>query len=252
MEDLNKGNGALKTPVKVALGIFLVLIAAVGVVGFIMFQEITKAKSDDPSVYNEDIAELVAATKGRGPLNEAVLFVGSSSIRLWSTLAEDMAPLVTIRHGFGGAKLADVEHFAEPLVADFAPRAIVVFAGTNDIHPGDTKRPEDLLAIYRSFVARVRAELADVPIYYIGITPSPLRFLVWDVARETNSLIEAFTEESETLHYIETGPRLLGPDGTPNPDNYRFDGLHLSDRGYAIWTEIIRSRLMQDLRDPAS
>ena len=125
--------------------------------------------------------------------------------------------------------------------------AVVVFAGTNDIHPGNTKPPEQLLATYQRFIAKVRADLPDAPIYYIAITPSPLRWEVWDIAQQANQLIAEYSEREPGLFVIDTGPSLLGADGTPNRDNYVFDGLHLSEAGYAIWTELIRERLLADL-----
>ena len=213
-----------------------------------LYVEIRKSASEDPTVYAEDIADLVARTR-EGPMAEdAVVFIGSSSIRLWSTLERDMQPLPVVQHGFGGAKLADVEFYAEELVNPFAPRAVVVFAGTNDLHPGASKPPEVLLETYRRFVERVRADLPDVPIYFIGITPSPMRWAIWDQAQETNRLVREWSASDPTLFYIETGPSLLGEDGEPDRDNYIFDGLHLSAQGYGIWTEIIRTRLMEDLR----
>ncbi|HJO23646.1 MAG: GDSL-type esterase/lipase family protein [Myxococcota bacterium] len=224
----------------------LVLLAAFPAYRF--YVEIRKAVSEDPTVYAEDIEDLVARTR-EGPVSEdAVVFIGSSSIRLWSTLEADMQPLPVIQHGFGGAKLADVEFYAERLVNPFDPRAVVVFAGTNDLQPGASKSPEVLLETYRRFVERVRADLPDVPIYFIGITPSPMRWEIWGQAQETNRRVREWSAGDPALHYIETGPALLGADGEPDRDNYIFDGLHLSAKGYAIWTGIIQTRLLEDLR----
>jgi len=229
----------------IALGV-LVLLAAFP--AYRLYVEIQKAVSEDPAVYAEDVEELVARTR-EGPVSEdAVVFIGSSSIRLWSTLGRDMQPLPVIQHGFGGAKLADVEFYAERLVNPFDPRAVVVFAGTNDLQPGASKSPEVLLETYRRFVERVRTDLPKVPIYFIGITPSPMRWEIWDQAQETNRRVREWSAGDPTLFYIETGPSLLGEGGEPDPDNYMFDRLHLSAKGYAIWTEIIRARLLEDLQ----
>ena len=146
------------------------------------------------------------------------------------------------------APLADVEFYAERLVNPFDPRAVVVFAGTNDLQPGASKSPEVLLETYRRFVERVRADLPKVSIYFIGVTPSPRRWEIWDQAQETNRLVREWSARDPTLFYIETGPALLGEGGEPDADNYMFDGLHLSAQGYAIWTDIIRTRLMEDLQ----
>ncbi len=211
-----------------------------------VWDELRKAASEDPRVYTSDVAALVEQTRAGPHAEGAVLFVGSSSIRFWSTLHEDLQPLDVVQHGFGGSKLGDVAYFAHDLVTEFEPRAVVVFAGTNDLHPDRAKSPEVLLATWQRFVERVRTRQPDVPIYFIGITPSPLRWEIWPLAQKTNRLIEEWNDTQPGLHYIETGPSLLGPDGTPEPSHYRFDGLHLSERGYQVWTRIIRARLLED------
>ncbi len=232
---------------RIGLGTFGILVLLALYPLWLLRSEIEKSKSEDPTVWEEAVAALVADTEARGVPEGAVLFTGSSSIRLWSSLERDMVPLPVIRHGFGGSKLGDLDYYAERLVNRFRPRAIVVFCGSNDLQPGHVKPPEVLLATWRRFVAKVRADLPTAPIYYVGITPSPLRWAIWDDARATNRLIREHAASDPTLHYIETGPDLLGPDGSPDRANYRFDGLHLSEQGYAIWTRIIRGRLLADL-----
>ncbi|MCP5069656.1 MAG: hypothetical protein GY946_24075 [bacterium] len=233
------------------LRIFLITFTVLGLLAaypvWVLLSELGKANSEDPLVWEEDIAELVELTRTRGELRGAVLFLGSSSIRFWTTLEHDMQPLVTIRHGFGGAKLHDIEHYAERLVNDFRPRAVVVYCGTNDIQPHAAKTPGDLLETYQRFVDRVRAGLPDAPIYFIGIKPTPLRWSMWSEIQETNRSIREFSESQPDLHYIETGPEMLGADGLPDSDNFRFDRLHMNARGYAIWARIIRARLLADL-----
>jgi glucose/arabinose dehydrogenase/lysophospholipase L1-like esterase len=217
-----------------------------------LFKEIRNARSEDPLVWEEAISALESETRDMHRPGQAVVFVGSSSIRLWDTLTQDMAPIEVIQHGFGGAKLNDVVHYAKRLVNAYQPRAVVVFAGTNDIHPGAAKSPEQLLASYQAFVATVRADQPEVPIYFIGITPSPLRWSVWPVAQATNALIQQWSESDPNLHFIDTSGGLMGHDGEPDPDNYRIDGLHLSAQGYSVWRDSIRTRLLDDLQWPRS
>lgn len=208
-----------------------------------VFDEIEKAQSDDPTVWEEDIRLLEKHTSGPPG---SVVFLGSSSIRLWRTLAEDMSPIPTVRRGFGGAKMADAVHYAARLVTLEKPAAIVVFVGTNDVVPGAVTSAETLLQGYRTLIGNIRSVHAKVPVYYVGITPSPSRWEVWGNAEEANFLIRAHTDADDSLHFIDTGPSLI-VDGVPSADYYIFDGLHLSSRGYAIWTDIIKARLLEDL-----
>ena len=215
-----------------------------------LYVEIEKSRSEDPLVWAQDIEALEEKSTGRYAPDEAVVFVGSSSIRLWRTLEQDMAPLPVLQHGFGGAKLNDVVHYAARLVSAYRPRAVVVFAGTNDISPEAAKPPDTLLASYQSFIDIVRRAQPGLPVFFIGITPSPLRWEVWGVAHATNELIREWSTTQRSLYFIDTGPGLLGADGAPDPSNYVFDGLHLSERGYAKWTSIIRPRLLEVLGPP--
>lgn len=237
----------MRTFFKIALGLLALLLLLASWPAWQLYTEIGKAKSEDPLVWEEAIAALESNTSGSCNPGECVLFVGSSSIRLWDSLAADMAPIPVIQHGFGGAKLNDLVHYAGRLVTPYQPRAVVVFAGTNDIDPAASKSPEVLLASYQALVSKIRAAQPSVPIYYIGITPSPLRWSVWPLAQQTNALMEAWSGNDTNLHFIDTSEGLLGANGEPDRDNYIFDGLHLSAQGYGVWTEIIRPQLMEDL-----
>ena len=212
-----------------------------------VYEELQKAGSEDPLVWEDAILALESNTSSLVSDGQRVVFVGSSSIRLWDSLLDDMSPIRVIQHGFGGAKLNDIVHYAQRLVNAWQPSAVVVFAGTNDIAPGATKPPEQLLASYQEFVAIVRADQPAVPIFYIGITPSPLRWTVWPIAQATNALIQQWSESELNLHFIDTSGSLMGSNGEPDPDNYSFDGLHLSEQGYGVWREIIRTRLLDEL-----
>src|SRR5262245_56357932 len=122
---------------------------------------------DDPSRWEEAIQAFETAARATPEPRDAVVFVGSSSIRFWSTLKEDMQPIPVIQRGFGGSRLGDSTHYAERLVNVYKPRAVVLFAGTNDITPEQSKTPQQLLASYQEFVAKVRKDQPDVPIYFI-------------------------------------------------------------------------------------
>ena len=211
------------------LGILLALaVLAASWPAWRLFVELDKGRSEDPLVWEEDIRALETATRGSFPPGEAVVFVGSSSIRFRDSLHADMAPIPVIQHGFGGAKLNDLVYYADRLVSAYRPRSVVVFAGTNDITPSAAKTPEILLASYREFVGKVRQQQPDLPIYYISITPSPRRWEVWPIAQATNGLIVDFCATDDELHFIDTGPALLDSAGEPDPPNSVFDKLHLS------------------------
>jgi len=241
--------GMMKKAIKI-IGVLLgLLLLGISWPAWQLYGEIRNARSESPLVWEEAVSALESKTRNLHAPGQAVVFIGSSSIRLWDTLEEDMSPIPVIQHGFGGAKLNAIVHYAERLVSAYRPRAVVVFAGTNDIDPAASKAPEVLLASYQAFVQKVRSKQPELPIFYIGITPSPRRWAVWPIAQSTNRLIENWSKADPNLHFIDTSAALLGSNGEPNRDNYFFDGLHLSKRGYGIWREIIRQRLLDELGD---
>jgi lysophospholipase L1-like esterase len=236
----------MTTKLKWSVGLLILVLLVPSWLGFRLSQEIGKRNSEDPLVWEADIAVFEVAAQAAPPPVDAVVFVGSSSIRLWGSLVQDMAPIPVIQRGFGGAKLNDLVHYADRLVNVYQPAAVVVFAGSNDITPGSVKTPKQLLSSYREFIARVRADNSELPVYYVAITPSPRRWEVWPNARAVNAAIKDYSQSTPGLFFIDTGQALMNAEGEPDSDNYMFDGLHLSDQGYSVWTSIIRPRLLAD------
>jgi lysophospholipase L1-like esterase len=169
-----------------------------------------------------------------------VLFVGSSSIRLWDVAAW-FPGVTTINRGFGGSQLADSLHFAPRIVVPYKPAKIVVYAGDNDLASGKT--PQQVFEDYRAFVGLVQRELPSTEVIYIGIKPSIARWKLIDQGRETNGLIREFAAQHPRLKLVDVEPAMLGGDGQPRKELFRLDGLHLNDEGYAIWTELVKPHL---------
>jgi lysophospholipase L1-like esterase len=240
----------VSTRARIVLGVLAVVVAAVGWVGWGLYGEISKAASDDPLVWESAIAAFEAEDRRNPPLPDAVVFVGSSSIRMWGTLAEDMAPLPTIQRGFGGAKVPDVVHYAERIVTPYAPRAVVVYVGGNDLSDffgSQAKRPDEVVEGYRRLVEIIWRERPDTPIYFVALKPTTLRAENAGAVALVNSATRAYAEDHAHLHFIDASPGLLLPDGTADPDKLLWDGIHLNTAGYAAWSAPIRARLLADL-----
>jgi lysophospholipase L1-like esterase len=175
------------------------------------------------------------------PPKDAVLFIGSSSIRKWKSLGADFPDVVTINRGFGGSKIADSTRYVDRIVTPYHPKLIVMYAGDNDI--AGHRTPQQVLEDFRTFVEKVRQSQPEVPILYISIKPSLARWKLVDKIKEANSLIEQYTREGKALGYIDIFPAMLGEDGKPRPELFVADGLHMTEAGYKIWTKIITPRI---------
>lgn len=200
------------------------------------------AASQDPAFFEDDIRAFEAEPLVPG----AIIFTGSSSVRLWDSLARDMAPLPVLNRGFGGSQMDQVVHFARRIAVPHTPRGVVVYAGDNDLDARTGKTAEVVIADFEELVTTLRAELPDVRIYYLAIKPSKLRWERWPEMSRANEGIAAICDADPKLTYLDVASPLLGPDGTPRDDVFVFDGLHMNANGYAAWTEVVRPVLMRD------
>ena len=167
-----------------------------------------------------------------------VLFVGSSSIRLWSDLEAQFANLpVVINRGFGGSQLSDCVRNLSRLVLPYRPRAVLVYAGDNDLAAGVA--PRDVLRRFTAFVDGIHAELPWTKIVYISIKPSPARARLLPEIREANDLIRDYAARADGVEYADVFSPMLDANGKPRRELFRGDALHLNPQGYALWKGII-------------
>jgi lysophospholipase L1-like esterase len=169
-----------------------------------------------------------------------VLFVGSSSIRLWSDLEDQFRDLpVVIKRGFGGSQLSDCVKHLNRLVVRYRPRTVLVYAGDNDLAAGTP--PREVFRRFVAFVEGVHRELPDTDIAYISIKPSPSRVALLPQVRETNALIRAYAEAEGKVDFVDVYTPMLDARGMPRAELFRTDALHLNADGYALWKRVIAS-----------
>lgn len=215
--------------------------------GFDVVRMIRSSLSDKPDAWDWSIVRFETQDRLHPPSPGAIVFTGSSSITFWKTLEQDMAPLPVINRGFGGSKIQQIAHYADRIVIAYNPRAVVLFAGTNDIAGSRPKTAQQVLKGYLAFVKTVQSALPQIPIYYISITPTPSRWKLWPIVLEANRLIQAYTETDLRLHFIDLTPSILNPDGMPNRSLFRIDRLHPNAKGYTVWTRIIKPVLQAEM-----
>jgi lysophospholipase L1-like esterase len=174
------------------------------------------------------------------PPARPIVFVGSSSIRLWKTLADDLAPLPVLNRGFGGSGLFDTVYWLERLVVRHAPAAIVVFAGSNDLAGSSPRSAAWVAERFDELVARLRALGCEAPLVYLSITPTPSRVAHLAAVREANALIAARCARDPSLHFVDAAATMVTEEGLPDPQWFVQDLLHLNAKGYAHWTSQLR------------
>lgn len=193
-----------------------------------------------PDRWKADINRFVEEDKKNPPAQNAVLFVGSSSIRMWDT--KRFFPDVNlINRGFGGSFVSDSLYYADQIIIPYKPRVIVFYAGDNDIASG--KPPEMISSDFKSLVKKIRKSLPNTKIIYISIKPSIQRWNLWDKMKVTNKEIKDYCKTQKNIYFVDVSKVMLDSDGTPRKDLFMQDGLHLNDKGYELWKSLIRPLL---------
>lgn len=190
-----------------------------------------------PARWEPTIQKFEAEDRQSPPAPGGVLFVGSSSIRLWK-LDESFPGKNYLNRGFGGSQIGDVNHFIDRIVIPYKPAKIVFYAGDNDV--GSGKSAEKVLADFQHFVERVHAKLPEAQILFIAIKPSVRRWQLWPTMNDANQRIQGFAASTEYVKYVDIAKPMLGEDGKPRPELFVKDGLHLSEKGYEVWTAALR------------
>jgi lysophospholipase L1-like esterase len=194
--------------------------------------------------WEASLAAFAKADKEKAPPPDGVLFVGSSSIRLWDKLEQqfDMLPVV-IKRGFGGSRMEDCATYVDRLVLPYRPKLVLVYAGENDLAEGRT--PQQVYDSFRRFADKVHGALPETRIAYISIKPSPARHALLAEVRAANALIRNHARNARHVQYIDVFTPMLDNDGRPRAELFRNDALHLNDEGYALWKSVIVSRISE-------
>lgn len=201
--------------------------------------------------WKESFDAFAAQDKLQAPRTGGVLFVGSSSIRLWNGLEDAFgsAGMPVIKRGFGGSRMLDCAQYVDALVMPYKPRLVVVYAGDNDLAEGRT--PQQVLQSFTRFTETVHAALPETRIAYLSIKPSPLRAALVPAIREANGLISAYARSTPNLDYIDVFSKMLDDSGKPRGELFLADSLHLNAEGYALWRSVINPHLLPAEGAPA-
>ena len=173
----------------------------------------------------------------------SILFLGSSYIRLWENIRQDVNYNDIIHRGFGGCNLTEVAYYLKRIVFPHQPKAIFIYVG-NDIVAGNRdKSPDQVLELFTYIVKIIRTKYPTIPITWLAISPNERRWTVWDKITEANNLVKAFCESQSSLYYISSGDQFIGTDGKPITKYFREDKLHYNVEGYKVWGKNIRERV---------
>ncbi|WOB48270.1 SGNH/GDSL hydrolase family protein [Xanthomonas hydrangeae] len=195
------------------------------------------------AAWENDMQRFADSDALQPPPKHGIVFVGSSSIRFWDSLAQDFPGKPVINRGFGGSEVRDSTWYADRIVIPYAPRQVVLYAGDNDLNSGRT--PEQVRDDVLAFVTRLRRDLPKARISYLSIKPSPSRAHLLPAIVTANRLIKDALAPLPRVDYVDVYTPMLDASGKPRPELFREDMLHMTADGYAIWRKAVAPVLEQ-------
>lgn len=198
--------------------------------------------------WGADIVALETRDRSETHPPDSVLLVGSSSIRLWNTLARDLAPYHPIQRGFGGARFADVAVFAPRLIPPHRFRALILFVANDVTGAPDDATPEQVVGWLGYIVQVAQAAQPAAEIFCVEITPTPARWAAWPQIQAVNRALARACTRWPRVHFIPTAHAYLDAEGRPDAALFQEDRLHLNALGYRVWSAILKSHLDVYLR----
>ncbi|HET9468760.1 MAG TPA: GDSL-type esterase/lipase family protein [Vicinamibacterales bacterium] len=217
------------------------LILLAGAATFATTVSIAAQAPIDPNRFEKNIQKFEAEDKANPPAKGSIVFIGASSFARWTNLAESFPDLKVVNRGFGGSELSEAVKYAPRVVVPHAPRIVVLYAGENDLNRGLT--PAAIASDFEKFSQLIHTSLPSTRIVVIGLKPSLLRWKLRDGMQQTNTLIRTRCAADRQCTYVDPWPSMIGADGTPKPELFVEDGLHLTPEGYRVWTQMLRPHL---------
>lgn len=201
-----------------------------------------EVEDPDPLRFEEEIDRFEEFDSKNSFPEDAILFVGSSSIRLWNT-AVAFPGMPVINRGFGGSHFSDLQYYYDSLVLPYDPSVVVLYEGDNDVASG--KSNDQVFEDYLEFTDRLTNDFPDSRLVFVPIKPSSSRWELWPQAKNTNQRIKEHMGKNDQFYYVDLASPILGPDGKPDDSLFLDDLLHLNEDGYAKWNTAIRPVLQK-------
>ena len=209
----------------------------------VLFISLNSYAQKDYLLLNE-IKEYKAEDERNFPKSDGILFVGSSSLRMWKNLEEVYKDYNAINRGFGGSTLGQAIYYADDIIFPYKPKQIVIYSGENDLAEG--AGIDVTFDRFKTLFDIIRKKMPNVPIAFISIKPSVSRVNLMPQMAATNQLIAYFLAKQTNTKYINVFDAMLQDNKQPKTDIFLSDNLHMNEKGYQIWTKIITPHLIKN------
>ena len=195
--------------------------------------------------FAEEIAAFKKADALKFPPKNSILFVGSSSFRMWTDVQDAFPGYSIINRGFGGSSLPDLIRYMNDIIIPYQPKQIVIYCGDNDLAASDTVTAQMVVDRFKTLFTSIRKKLGNVPIAYVAIKPSPSRVMLMPKMMMANTLIMDYLRHKNKTAFMDVYHAMITADGKPMTDIFKEDNLHMNAKGYAIWQKVIEPYLIK-------
>lgn len=196
--------------------------------------------------FRKDIDAFLAADKITPPPKNAIVFVGSSIVRLWKDLDKQMAPLPVFNRGFGGSKTWEVDAYADEIVFAYKPQIIVYYCGSNDINANESAPA--IAGRIKAFMDRVERWNSSTKLFFVSIIKAPQKQARWGDVDAANREVEAYCKSHQNRFYVDVNPAVFDQDGKARVELYLDDKLHYKPPAYLEFTKILKPRLLAEYK----
>jgi lysophospholipase L1-like esterase len=200
--------------------------------------------AQQPPFYN-DIQKFKTQDSINPPPQHPILFIGSSSFTKWTDVQSYFPGYTILNRGFGGSSLPDLIRYANDIIFPYQPKEIVIYCGENDFAVKDYVSADMVFERFKTLYAIIRSKLADVPVVFISIKPSPSRRKYWPQMTEANKMIKDYIGTQQHASFVDVYQPMLNENKDTRPEIFLSDSLHMNANGYAIWQKAIQPYLVK-------
>ena len=212
----------------------------------ILLVPLNAAESASTNRFEPEVLKFEALDRRVPPPPRPILFVGSSSIRLWTHLPTSIHGRPVLNRGFGGSRFKDLLRFFNRVVLPYGPSVVVVYEGDNDLAEGQT--PAEIAQDLAVFLERAETELRGTSILLLTVKPSPSRVHLLEVQSEFNRRLKLLPQSHPRVRVIDVASPLLDSQGQPDPRFFAADRLHLNADGYEAWRQPVLDAIELSLK----
>ncbi len=199
-----------------------------------------------PARFQTEIDQFKADKTDYSRSKNLILFTGSSTIRMWTTLKEDFPDRNVLNRGFGGSYMSELLYYADSLILPHKPKVVFIYEGDNDL--GSGKKADEILESAQLLIEKIHKKLPRTLICFFAAKPSLARWNLKESFIDFNRRLKAVTGNYQKVYYLDIWTPMIGADGNVRKDLFLADGLHMNRKGYDIWKEVVDEFLNKKLR----